>query len=440
MAFLRKCHFFLYPTDMNVPDRTQPPAYHTIDEISVPGIEHYTLDNGQSAYLMKGGQQSVVRLECIFQAGSWHEPLPGVSAMTMKMLVEGTRSRTSAEISRYFDQYGAFVETNSGSDRASLTVYCLAKYLSNVLTLLPELINDSTIPKKELENQLTISRQRLRVNLEKNSYLAGVAIREAIFGRTHPYGYSQTLETLDNITREQIAQFYEKHIRHRPFQVLLAGRVTEMEMALVNQFLGHQTVIVSTENGRDYQPEETKQRSVLIAKEDSLQSSIRMGRRLFTRHHPDYYPVLVLNEVLGGYFGSRLMKNIREEKGLTYGIWSSVVTYPRDGYLVIGTDVKREFTQLTLDEIRKEIRRLQQELVPPDELEVVKNYMAGAYVGALNTPFEIADRYKAILFDGLPPDMLLAHIARIRAVTPEQMLTAANTYLSEADLIEVVVG
>jgi len=425
---------------MEVLDRTLAPDYRTVEEVSVSPIASRRLTNGQMAYWVRAGGQPVVRLECIFDAGAWYEAMPGVSTLAMKMLAEGTSTRTSAAISAYFDRYGAFLETHSGTDRTSLTVYCLTKYLPQILPLFCELIADSAIPEKELNDQKNLTRQSLRVNLEKNNYVAGMVIREKVFGATHPYGHCQSLETLDAIDTPTIQTFYQRHIRNRPFRLLLAGEVTESDVDLLDQYLGQLAVEASTAPTRTPERMTTPERAILIEREDSLQSSIRMGRPLFTRRHPDYFPMLVLNEVLGGYFGSRLMKNIREEKGFTYGIWSNVATFPREGYWVIGTDVKREFTVQTLEETRKEMRILREEPVPADELEVVKNYMAGSFVGSLNTPFEIADRYKGILFDGLPTDYLTTYIHRLRAVTAEQVQQMAQQYLREEDWIEVVVG
>ena len=150
--------------------------------------------------------------------------------------------------------------------------------------------------------------------------------------------------------------------------------------------------------------------------------------------------MLVMNEVFGGYFGSRLMKNIREEKGFTYGISSNMPSFRREGYFLIGTDVNKENTQQTLDEIQKEIHILQTVPVLEDELETVKNYMAGEFVGSLNTPFEIADRYKVILLDQLPADFLTTYIQKIRAVSPADIMEMANQYLKTGSLSEVVVG
>jgi zinc protease len=429
-------HSFAY---MNL-NRIQPPAFQAIHEIKLPPVESNRLDNGIPLHMIRVAQQPVLRLECVFDAGTWHEYVPGSAFFAMKMLVEGTSSRSSAQISEYIDRYGAFIELNSGPDRASLVIYCLTKFLPDVLPLIQELLNEPTFPEKELDDLRNITLQNLRVNYEKNAYLAGVLFREKLFGREHPYGRSQKPEAIEPLTQANVVEFYERVIRNRPFQLILAGHATENDVLLINRVLGQLPVRTDTLPGYSA-PIVTENNAITLAeKPDSSQSSIRLGRRLFTRSHPDYFKMLVMNEIFGGYFGSRLMKNIREEKGFTYGISSNMPSFRQDGYFLIGTDVNKENTQQTLDEIQKEIGILQTVPVLEDELETVKNYMAGEFVGALNTPFEIADRYKVILLDQLPADFLTTYIQKIRAISSADIMEMANRYLKTGSLDEVVVG
>jgi zinc protease len=422
-------------------DRTQSPSFQAINEVRLPAVQSTTLANGLPVHWISVNQQPVMRLECIFNAGAWYENgQPGAAFFMMKMLAEGTASRSSAEISEYFDRYGAFLELNSGPDRASLVVYCLTRHLPNVLPMVKEMLTEPTFPQKELEDLRNITLQNLRVNFEKNAYVAGVLFRENLFGKDHPYGRTQQPEIVESITRQSISDYFDYSIRNRPFQILLAGQVSEAEVALIDTFFGKMPLSDKVSSPRPVDKPNAAQPVILAQKADSLQSSIRVGRQLFTRKHPDFFPMLVTNEVFGGYFGSRLMKNIREEKGFTYGISSNLVSFRNDGYFLIGTDVKKEFTQQTLDETRKEIGVLQTQLVPDEELETVKNFMAGEFVGSLNTPFEIADRYKTILLDDLPADFLTNYVANIRAVSAETVQQMANQYLQDDDLVEVVVG
>lgn len=423
-------------------DRTQSPAFQAIQQIQLSPVQHHRLDNGIPLHLIAVAQQPVLRVECVFDAGTWYEQTAqaGTAFFAVKMLTEGTTSRSSAQISAYFDRYGAFVELNSGPDRASVVVYCLTKFLPTVLPLLRELLTEPTFPPKQVDELRNITLQNLRVNYEKNAYLAGVLFREKLFGLDHPYGRGQRPDAIEQLTRDGVAAFYERAIRNRPFQLVVAGQASETEVVLINQALGQlplRTDPLAAFTG-DWPIDDAL--PVLAEKPDSIQSSIRLGRRLFTRSHPDFFKMLVTNEILGGYFGSRLMKNIREEKGFTYGISSNMPSFRRDGYFVIGTDVNKENTQQTLDEIRGEIHRLQAEPVSAGELETVKNYMAGEFVGSLNTPFEIADRYKVILLDDLPADFLTTYIQRMRAVTPADVMEMATRYLAPGDLREVIVG
>lgn len=426
-------------------DRTQSPAFQAIQEIRLPVVKTQYLSNNIPLHLIAIEQQPVLRLECVFEAGTWYEQTvptdrPGASFFAVKMLAEGTPGRSSAQISEYFDRYGAFLELNSGPDRASVVIYCLTRFLPDVLPLLRELLTEPTFPQKELDDLRNITLQNLRVNYEKNAYVAGMLFREKLFGMDHPYGRTQRPEFIEQLTRDGVVDFYERVMRNRPFQIILAGQATEHEVMLIDRELGHLTIRTDDLPAFGGDAVIDDEIPILAEKPDSVQSSIRLGRRLFTRSHPDYFKMVVTNEILGGYFGSRLMKNIREEKGFTYGISSNLPSFRRDGYFLIGTDVNKENTQQTLDEIRKEIRILQTEPVSADELETVKNYMAGEFVGSFNTPFEIADRYKVILLDGLPTDFLSNYIRRLREVTADDILETASRYLADNSLREVVVG
>jgi zinc protease len=420
-------------------DRTLAPDFQPVQDVSLAAVTTHTLDNGAPLHIVNFEQQPVLRVEVNLEAGAWYEHVAGTSFFAWKMLGEGTTSRTSAQISDGFDRYGAFLELNSGFDRANLTVYCQPKHLANVLPLMAELLTEATLPEKEFDDLRTITLQNLKVSFEKTAHVANVQFRHKLYGPNHPYGRSQHPDLIPALSRADALAFYEQRIRHRPFRVLLAGQVSPGTLALVNQVLG-QLPIETGETDAPQHTLTTDATPALTEKAGSLQSTIRMGRVLFRRDHPDFHKILVMNEVLGGYFGSRLMKNIREEKGFTYGISSNVGAFRHTGQFLIGTDVKREVTQQTIDEIWKEIRLLQTEPVGEDELTVVKNYMAGEFVGSLNTPFEIADRYKTILLDGLPADFLSSYISRIRAVSAQDIQEIAQTYLTEASLVEVVVG
>ncbi|MEA5137654.1 M16 family metallopeptidase [Arcicella rigui] len=421
-------------------DRVKSPDFQTIKSVNIPRIESLTFANGTPIHYISVGEQPVMKLEISFEAGNWFETQNGVSLFVAKMLGEGTSKHSAAEINAFFDQYGAFIEFGHGLDRANMTVYGLTKYLGNLLPMVYEILHDAIFPEKELAVFKNIQLQTLQVNTEKSSFVANKVFRKKAFGDTHPYGNSLDEASIQQIEREHLQAFYQSFWYNKKAKIFLSGKITEHEVRLVEEYFGKNVITEAQEHEVSIVKQSERQEPILIEKTSAMQSSIRMGKQLMTRKHPDYFNMLVLNETLGGYFGSRLMKNIREEKGLTYGISSNVSPFSRSGYFVIGTDVKREFTQQTIDEIHKEIQRLQNELIQPDELEVVKNYMIGSFAGSLNTPFDIADRYKVIFSENLPESFYDNYIANLQAVTSEMVLETANKYLAIDTLVEVVVG
>ncbi|WP_028523970.1 M16 family metallopeptidase [Runella limosa] len=420
-------------------DRTIPPAFRTIQTVQFPSHQSVMLDNGQPLFVANVGEQPVVRVEVLFEAGTWHEDVDGASFFGVKMLTEGTQKRTSAQISGHFDQIGAFVDLSHTPDRANIMVYGLTKHLGAILEMVSELIHEATYPEKEFNDLRNISLQNLRINLEKNAYVATTTFKERLFGATHPYGKSQNEKSITALSVADLQNFYTNRIKARPFRVFLSGQVGDAEVALVNQYLGQHLVVPSPEVNKSLEIV-SQTEPLWVEKADAVQSSVRVGRMLFKRQHPDFYRMIVANEILGGYFGSRLMRNIREEKGFTYGISSSIVPMRQAGYWAIGTDVKKEFAQATLDEIQKEIHRLQTELVPENELETVKNYLAGEFAGSLNTPFEIADRVRLMVLEGLDVEFYSNYIQRLRVVTAEDIQKMANQYWQWEDLQQVIVG
>ena len=243
------------------------------------------------------------------------------------------------------------------------------------------------------------------------------------------------------MAREDALAHYQANIQQSKYRVILSGKVGREEIAAINAFLGQDASRAdATEPTAATFPILPGQKNNIVERPESVQSSIRLGKRLFTRQHPDYFQMLVVSEILGGYFGSRLMKNIREEKGLTYGISSSAFAFKHDGYFVVSTDVKKEFTQQTLDEIRREITILQTVPVPKEELQTVKNFLAGEFAGSLNTAFDVADRQKILITDDLPADFYDRYIQQIHATTAEDIMTIAQRHLALEDMTEVVVG
>lgn len=421
-------------------NRTLAPDFHTIEKIDIIRAQSLTLQNGLPLHLINTGTQPLLKLELIFNAGTKYETKPGVSFFTIKMLTEGTKQWNALAISEYIDQYGAFIELNHGAERVSICLFTLNKHLEKLLPLLVELISEAVFPENELANLKNLTLQNLKVNLEKNNFIASQKFREYLFGVRHPYGYHNKEDDIQQIEREDLIKNFNASLPGNQFDVIVAGQVEEEQIALLDKYLGQLPVNEETIYKHLSDFEQNKEKKILVEKPESLQSSLRLGQHLFSKSHPDYFDIVVTNEIFGGYFGSRLMKNIREDKGFTYGIYSSVVSLSNGGYFVIGTDVKKEFTWQTLAEIEKEAEKMKQKPVEEEELQTVKNYMLGSFANSLSTPFDIADVFKSIYYHQLDYDFYEQYVEKIKGITAGEIIECARKYLNISEMLEVVVG
>ena len=310
------------------------------------------------------------------------------------------------------------------------------KNVEPALSLLFELLTDSQFPEKEIEQLKSIYLQNLKVNNEKTSHQASKLIRKKLFGEEYPYGKELEESDVTSITRGQLLAHYNSFFKD--VTIFVSGKITEQNKQHISQTLSALPFLRSTD--KIIAPPDLGKNSQRVEKSGSVQSSIRMGKRTIDRKHKDYADVLLVNHILGGYFGSRLMKNIREEKGLTYGIYSSLNILKHNGYLVVGADVNKENLDLTFDEIRKELNRLRTEKIDREELDTARNHFIGSLQSEITTPFAHADKIKNIVMFDLSDQYYQNLINKIDAVSSTELLRIANDHFSEDSFTEVAVG
>lgn len=422
-------------------DRSIAPPSRPIREVNLVEAQTRYLANGVPLHVIRAGKQPVVGIELLFRsAGIKHAIKTGTCFFTLKMLAEGTAQKSAYEISEYADKYGAFLQFSPGVDYSTVDVYCLSKYANELLQLLHEITVEPSFPQEELAKFKTIQKQRLKVNNEKSSMLASKKIKAVLFGAEHPYGKSLEEEDVDKITREDLLAFYENILLSR-LEIIVSGDVNEEVIQAVAKHFGQRAMAPESVDRPKIKPfNQAGNKQHIVERPDNLQSSIRMGMPLFTKDHPDYNKFRVVNTILGGYFGSRLMRNIREEKGLTYGINSGVVAHQEAGYFIAGTDVKKEFTGLVIDEIYKEIELLRTKPVNEVELNTVKNYMAGRLLSSVDTPFALAEKFKNVYLYGLNYDFYKSYLDFINTIDANTIQQVAEKYLIPSQIKEVVVG
>lgn len=398
--------------------------------------EEALLSNGVQVYFVPGGSQDVLKIEFIFDAGRWFETKAAAAYFTAQLLSKGTPDKSSFEIAQIFDRFGAHLEINPGLDFISVALYALNKNLEPVLQLLIEILSTPAFPEKEFIQTRELFLQNLKINNEKTSFVASQEFRKKLFGEKHPYGVEIEEQTAKQIAIGDLEQHFSAFM-HSP-KVFISGKIGPANRELMLQKFQQLKPGAKAERN---EPESSRVTGYQhITRKESVQSSVRMGKPTVLRTHSDYVPLLFVSHILGGYFGSRLMKNIREEKGLTYGISASVHALRHESYLVIGADVNKENVDLTFKEISKEIKILCTESISGDELETTRNHFIGSLQSEITTPFAHADKIKTIKLFGLDADYYRRMISRIEAITPSVIAETSARYFDEDSFTRVAVG
>ncbi|TGD83359.1 M16 family metallopeptidase [Hymenobacter wooponensis] len=420
-------------------DRKVAPPVQPLASISLPAADVLLLPNGARLHILRNAAQPVIRLQAVFKAGKWYEPGSSVSLLTARMLLEGTRTRTARQIADEVAFYGASLECEQGFDRATLTLYCLSRHLEKLLPLFLDVITEPTFPEVELAQLKARTIQNVRIERQKTSYLAAEQFSRNLYGSSFPYGTVFNEAAFQEVLPEQVKAFHLKAYQLSNAELFLCGDVLPQHEQLLQHVLGSTKPVYSVPSpitidaisgpSHDY-----------VTVPGSLQSSLRIGRLWPSNTHPQTHQLQVLVKVLGGYFGSRLMKNIREDKGFTYGIYASVGPREHATSFVIGSDVNAASASAAIKEVHHELRLLQEELMPADELQTVKNYMTGKFANELSTVFEQCDKYKSIVFFDLPTDYYSEFIRQTREVDASTLRQLAQEYLSPEQMIEVVAG
>lgn len=419
--------------------RIQPPVF-PVGLPHLPEASSFVLDNNVPVFLIHAGTEEVVRLEFTFKAGQSREFLPLLASTTNMMLKEGSQNYTSEELVRAFDFYGAFIHMSVDKDRAGVIIFCLSRHLENILRLSNELLFRPAFPEKEFNALMRKRLQWFQINREKMQHIAIDQFFESIFGKRHPYGRQTTEHDFTSLCPSLLSTFHTKHYTPEKMAVIISGKIPPETISLLNKYFGSHRGSDEVADAGKLNLKGLRTRKIHIEKQGTVQTAVRIGKTTINKRHPDYPGLKVVDAILGGYFGSRLMRNIREEKGYTYGIRSGVTSLELSGYMVISTEVGNEYVHQTLDEIYKEIRILQQVPVEPDELEVVRNYMSGEMLRMFDGPFALAESFKSAWEFGLDNKYFYRLSEKIRTIGPDEIKYLANTYYSIDDLYQVTAG
>ncbi|SDL66802.1 Predicted Zn-dependent peptidase [Daejeonella rubra] len=420
-------------------DRALAPAFGEVENIELIRAKPLVLANGLKIFSIEGGEQDLVRIEFIFSNIDYDPAKPLQTFATNTMLNDGTSELSSTEIADKIDYYGAFLQTEYANDHSTVTLFTLNKHLANTLPIVKAIVSDSIFPQVELDTLIRNQKQKLSVSLEKNDFLSRKTFSHVLFGDTL-YGYDISAADYDNLSRDQLTTYFKSAYQPKNCTVIVSGKVKEDTITLIDKYFGKDWENSFDVKENEFHFEMGSGGEHYLEKADALQSAIRIGQVSINRTHADFPGLQVVNTILGGYFGSRLMANIREDKGFTYGIGSALVSLKNAGYFFIASEVGADVCTAALTEIEKEITILKEQPVTEGELALVRNYMLGSMLGSLENALSHADKFKNIYFSGLDYDYYKNYINTVRNIGPAEVQALANKYLNFNSFEKVIVG
>ena len=416
-------------------NRKKAPELQNIANIDFVKPHVYDITEKCHLFFMNEVPNDTARIDLHFDAGSGLGEL-GIASFVGGLLFSGTAEKSSIQISNELDALGAFYESNVAHEQAMITVYALKENIVPILRIIKDAVDNISFHEDEVQEMLNDRKQKFRVNMGKVSFLAQRKFQEKLLSGT-PYGRIVEEDDYDNVSISALKRFHKENYLNGLTKVVLVGDLAQDEVDEIIDITGAWATDRKQEFATEFK-NETGTHEVL--KSDAIQSAIRIGRILFNKTHPDFIDFQVLNTILGDYFGSRLMSNIREDKGYTYGIGSMVAELNHSGYFLIATEVAKEVKDATIQEVKYELEKLKEELVAAEELELVKNYMLGQLLKSADGPYSMIDLYMGLEPYDMEMEFYNRSIDSIKSITPERIRELAAKYLDWNDMTVVVAG
>ena len=355
--------------------------------------------NGIPVHIIRAGTKNALKLDIVFKAGT-RISSPLIPKATADLMVEATKNYSSELLSNTIDSNGGYLYSDIDRDRASISMVVIEKFFNNLITPFQETITKPKFEQIDFDRYKVTRKQQHIHSLENTSMIASRAFAGQLFGKEHPYGRMAIAEDYDNLDLDVLRSFHKKQYVNEGTYAILTGQFSETTFKKVID------VIESIPEGNnsvdiDFTTNLTDQKTNYIPKTDAQQATVKMGYFWINRTHPDYPKLRIANTILGGYFGSRLMQVIREQKGYTYGIGSSLVSLEHGAYWSVSGDVLIDKAEEVLSDINTEIELLKTELISDDELQMIRNYLTGDILQNFDGPFAIADTYRTLSDYGL---------------------------------------
>lgn len=418
-------------------DRTLAPHFQEINRIPNFVFDRHLIDSEVPLYHITGIQQDVSKIDFVFNAGKGYEPKRGVSHFAAKLMLEGTKKKNKEAFFDALESLGSHIEVNSNKDYFTVSLYTLNQFLEASLELVFELLETPAFHEHSLKQLKVRESQNLGIKKEKTSFLAQHNFDIISFGHAHPYIALFDKGEIEQIDLEDIKSFHLNHISDARPIIFITSKLAyyKLDCILKGKFKDQ---VIFTQSIPS--PEFSSKQRLVNDKKDAMQTSLRYGMATIDRAHADMHQLNITNTILGGYFGSRLMQNIREDKGYTYGIRSLIRHHKSTSYFMVATDCIKEHRDNTVQEIEKEISLLQNELVSDEEIQSVKNYLKGSFLQSLGSPFDLSTRVKMMVLNELNESYYEDYFNAINTITAESIRSIAQKHFVLKEMNVVMVG
>lgn len=421
-------------------DYTQQPEVKSFGRLALDFPQATVLPSGAKLYVVNSGDQDVNKIEVAFRGGAFEEDKPLQATMMSSMLVHGSNTYSSLDVAEKLDFYGSWFGARCLDNHTVVTLHSLNRCLAHTLPMLVDLIFHPAFPEKEFELLRNKALSAYKTARGKVKYIATTEVNRMYFGDGHPLARDIQDSDIECIKIEDLRRFHDKYYHPSNCTIILSGKIGDNEIKLVKEAFGNLPESRPSDEFGKCESHSENCHFRLVDKPDAVQTAVSMIMPAIPRSHPDYIKLRVLVMAFGGYFGSRLMSNIREEKGYTYGI-SAMLLGRRDGAnIAINSECGNQYVSPLIDEVKYEMARLQNELMPQAELEMVKSYMMSELVKTFDTPFAIASYVGSTEFFGVSPEYFNEQVDCIEHITPADLQNMAAKYLNAANLITVVAG
>mgnify|MGYP000936651131 CR=1 FL=1 len=337
-------------------------------DLKLKPYEKFTLDNGLVVYTIDAGAEEVLQVEWVFYAGNWFEEKNMVAATTNYLLKNGTAAKNAFVINEQVEFYGAHLNRGCYNETSLISLHCLNKHVNELLPVVQELIYDAVFPEDELQLYKQNNKQRLSVSLKKSDFVAARLSDAYVYGTEHPYGRYTNFEDIDALETAQLKAYFTEYYLHGECVIFVSGLPPAGFEKTLNEQFGKLSIRKPSFTVNNIATQPAPEKKYRVSNDpNGVQGSIRLIRPFPNRHDPDFMKVMVLNTLFGGFFGSRLMSNIREDKGYTYGIHSYLQNHIQQSAWLITTEAGKDVCEATIEEVHKEMKRLREEPVEEED-------------------------------------------------------------------------